>query len=403
MAIVGLLGTVAAGASAGMGSLDEELAYFATPWIGGAWDAGAVALQVPLRFMAAQGALRETDWDERRDFGRLLRIARYGKRGDRSTGHAFELHLGLLTDRTLGHGTLVRRYHNGVDDDHHRTGAAASLFSPEGGAEVWADQVLGPPVVAGRAYAVLSDRLTIGLTFAADSAAPEAADGTIDPQRRFDGPTAFRPLYGVDMEIRLAGGSPQTLGLVLYSDLNRVAESDAGLHAGARIHLPVGRRGSVDTWLEVMRLGQGYDWAYLDAGWLTRRWTQTAYEPKRFESTTGGRLAIEARYADALVVGAQYADALQDGRADLSVWAQLPMKDLQIAAFYLRRHPDQRYEVLHPGCALGAVAARMRLDGAWWMGATLARVWRLKVVEPSYGQLRPVTEASATMEMAWGL
>lgn len=356
------------GAGAGLGVIDDQVVVAGTPWAGLRWspDAGGppleIALQGPLRLDTDAGRLREADWDERADFGRLLRFVRYGQAEDPVSGRA-----GLLTDFTLGEGTIVRRYHNGTDDDHHRVGATVQIQGRPGVVRVFSDRLLDRPLFG--AYAAWRFGPTgglagaeIGLTGAADLGAP-GADGEPDPLQ----------IYGLHGAVDLIRG--ERWDLAPYVDLNRVDAGDPGLHLGTRLTHRVARRWTVSGRAEFQWLGEGYLPSLFDTAWLIRRWSVPG-GIGAVPAALGGRGAVEVEYAEALLVGAEYADADAPGRADLSAWMLLPLDTVEAALFYARRDPPNRLDVFDPTGSLAAVSVRVPLDAYWSLSGYLARAWR---------------------------
>lgn len=70
------------------------------------------------------GVLRSEDWDERSDFGQILRELRIG-----AEDGAFTLRAGALTFETLGAGHLVNRYSNRTNPNYHPAGARLRFFA----------------------------------------------------------------------------------------------------------------------------------------------------------------------------------------------------------------------------------------------------------------------------------
>ncbi|MCB9537316.1 MAG: hypothetical protein H6704_13775 [Myxococcales bacterium] len=369
------------GAGLGGGVVADEPVVRTDLWVGLAVGEFALALQAPLRWTVTDEAhlLRERDWDERADFGRVLRFARYGD----------TLAVGALGDLTLGHGTLVRRYHNGVDDDHHRVGVRLAERFGAVAAEAFADQVLAAPVVGARVSWGFAPDWRLGATFAGDAAAPQTLDGGVDDTGRLTGTTTFLPAYGADVEY-----APHR-DVALYVDVNRVDASDPGLHLGVEATWPTGawRLGGR---LEGMYLGEGYDWAYFDTGYLIDRWLPKAPRVASLDAAWGGRGGVSVGYADALLVGAEYGDA-GAGRAELSAWLRVPTERLHVSAFGRNRYRKARGDLLDPSEALAALAARAHVGGPLWGTLTVARVWRVDEAEG----WAPFTEASLMFEAAW--
>lgn len=89
------------------------------------------------------GFLRGRDWDERSDFGQVLRELRIG-----SDGSFLKLRAGPFDTQTLGYGHLVSRYSNQLNPDYHPAGAQLSLEFPVARAELIASDVVAARVFA---------------------------------------------------------------------------------------------------------------------------------------------------------------------------------------------------------------------------------------------------------------
>lgn len=388
---LGLLAAAwAVGASGGVGRVDDEVVLAAIPWLGLQGEGAAIAIQGPLRFDTERGGLREADWDETADYGRILRFATLESDDD-----AARARIGVLSDRTLGHGTLVRRFHNSVDDDHPRTGAALWFEGDRGGLHGFVDHLLGPPLVAARGHAELADRLDVGLTFVGDGDGPPTSRDTGDERAGEPGDEPLDEvavLFGVDVDMAVWRGR-RGAGVSIYGDANRVGASDPGLHGGVHVDVPIGRRWRLRTRLEAMRLGRGYDWAWVDTSYLVHRRLGRAAATPALQPAAGGRLAVEFAGPSDLEFGASYADADTGRRADLLVWGHVAHREWDVSGVYQRRHPDARWRVLDPGDALAAIAGRVRLTDALWVGLSLGRAWRDRG-----GPRTAVTEGLLTFE-----
>ncbi|PTL82974.1 hypothetical protein [Vitiosangium sp. GDMCC 1.1324] len=90
------------------------------------------------------GRLRREDWDERSDFGQILRWLRIG----RDDGH-YQLRAGDFSTYTLGAGWLVNRYNNRISPDYHPAGANFTAYLGPTRVEVFASDVLATRLFAG--------------------------------------------------------------------------------------------------------------------------------------------------------------------------------------------------------------------------------------------------------------
>ncbi|XXF77468.1 hypothetical protein P2318_31105 [Myxococcaceae bacterium GXIMD 01537] len=98
----------------------------------------------PLQKSLDHGAyLRREDWDERSDFGQVVRRLRIGSEEGR-----FVVRVGPFVDESLGYGHLVGHYTNVINPDYHPAGG--SLAFTAGPAQV---QVLASDVLAARLFA----------------------------------------------------------------------------------------------------------------------------------------------------------------------------------------------------------------------------------------------------------
>ncbi|MEZ4434224.1 MAG: hypothetical protein R3F65_17605 [bacterium] len=396
------------GARAGAGVIEAEPYLVLDPWAG--WQRGdfAIAVHAPLRVRFDDATLRARDWDEGSDFGRLLRFARYGE----------WVRVGLLADLTLGQGTLVRRYHNGVDDDHHRLGAAVEWRGEALRLDAFADQVLAAPVAGLRVGYRFTDRWSAALTAAADFAAPHSLDGTADSTGRLRGDTGLFLATGAEAAFDLVPPEPDHAATA-YLAVNLLDADRIGAHLGFGAAGVFDEDWRVEGRLEGIALGEGYLWSPFDTGWLVDRYRRLVAAADALDPTLGGRAALTVAWGEAVVVGAEYADALTIGRADLSAWLQVPLSDFTLAAYWRQRAGPERLSVFDPEEALAAAAATMTLSPGWYLDVTLARVWRVVPGEPegppadpeapgaAVGARRPVlaptTEFFVTLEAAFGL
>lgn len=384
------------GARAGAGAIEAEPYLVLDPWAGLQYGDFALAIHAPLRVRFDDATLRERDWDEGSDFGRLLRFARYGEL----------VRVGLLADLTLGQGTLVRRYHNGVDDDHHRLGAAVEYQGKTLRLDAFADQVLAAPVAGFRVGYRFADRWTTALTAAGDFAAPHTLDGTADSTGRLRGETGLFTAVGAELVHDFVDPTPE-LAVTAYLATNLLDADRFGAHLG------LGAAGRVDQdWrlegrLEAIALGEGYVWSPFDTGWLVDRYRRLVARQDHLDATLGGRAAFTVVWGEALVFGAEYVDALTAGRADLSAWFQVPLSSFGLAAYWRQRAGPERLSVFDPEEALAAVAANMQLSPGWFVDVTLARVWRVLPADEAPidapPTLAPTTEFFVTLEAAFGL
>ncbi len=377
------------GVGLGVGQIADQGVWSVRPWIGVAGFGLDLSLQAPLRVGLADHRLRARDWDEVADLGRVLRFVRVGQ----------AVTAGRLVDVTLGHGTLVRRYHNGVDDDHARLGLAVALPPDQTGwpvgLDAFVDQVLGAPVAGARAYThFMAEQVEFGGTLALDTHRPRRLSDGADDAGWPHATYGVLPAAGLDLSLR--PWQAEAWALTLVTDLNLV-QTCLGWHGGARGEwtLPDGWHLALGG--ELILAGPGYDWAVFDTGWLVDRW-RWAQAPGRLDAgAVGGRLLFSARFADRLTWGLEYADANAARRLDLSTWLHVPLSVVDLRGLWRQR--GARSGLARPEDALAALSALAPLGPFWRVGGHLARVWRVPLGGDQY---QPFTEAMLVLEAAAG-
>jgi hypothetical protein len=198
------------------------------------------------------GILRREDWDQLQDYLRVLRyvyVGRFDKKGP------FYVRVGELSNLTIGYGTAVHRYFNGLDPNQWRTGLNAAVNLGAFGGEVVIGDV-GNPYFAGFRTTVrplqlaLGDesfwrRLVVGASLFADARAPfELRAAGADGVAVEDGvPVVTREralaLGGVDVGLELLDTS--LLKITPYTAFQKmsVVENGLGWHTGVLWNLRV--------------------------------------------------------------------------------------------------------------------------------------------------------------------
>lgn len=377
------------GVGGGLGAVADRSTWMVRPWFGWRTEDFAISLQAPLRLHFKDSLIRDRDWDEPADFGRVLRLVRYKE----------SVRAGTVSGVTFGHGTIVRRYNNGIDDDHHRVGLYVRL-DPQVtgwpvGAQILVDQFLSAPVLAARSWASLvHGHVEAGATLAADTGAPSSLDGTVDDTGRPQGETQLLTALGFD-----GAWIPflrRSWAIRMQGDLN-IVDANPGVHLGSELSVQLDRDWRFALLVEAMYVEAGYDWAIFDTGWLVDRWRWPTRPDRTSDATWGGRARFSVDLRGALRTGVEIADAGLQNRSDLSAWLTLPTDVFQVRAFWRHRGGDERGDLLDPSEAMMAAAASVPLNDLLWVGAWAARMWRVPEGEARY---RPFTEFMVTLEAA---
>lgn len=376
------------GIDLGAGVVQAEPVLLVRPFFGGDWDGFSMRLQGPLRIDIADLKLRERDWDETADFGRILGFVNFGD----------ILTVGGLQDVTLGNGTIVRRFNPNVDDDHPRTGARLVLDGEKIHLDAFVDHLFSKPVVAGR-FGLLLGPFDLGGTVAMDLAAPERIDGTMDGAGNLNAEIETRSVYGFDFAWTVA--DEPDFRAALTGDFNAIQKGNPGVHAGVRAEFQV----EGDAWLtfliEGMWFGKKYDWAIFDSGYLVDRyflsWAQIAEYPSGF----GGRFGMSLEYAEALSIGLEYANDSELTRSDFTAWAVIPHEYIRGRAFWRRRNGDPDNAALGFDRTLAAASGGINLANLGWLDGTIARVWRTAEDSNGTALYRPFSEVSVSLQLVF--
>jgi hypothetical protein len=207
------------------------------------------------------GQLRQRDWDEARDFAKVLRYLTYGKKEDN-----LYLSLGQVFATTLGHGQSMRRYQANVDVDQTRLGLELDAYGDYGGFEFLVADVTRGSLFGVLAFVkplsflmdgVTAKSLSLGVHYTSDQRAPwalrrnapvgSATLGTVITDA-FGAPQADTRavnVVGVDAEVKLLKTAQSDIKT--YADFSMLNGAGSGvalgvlgrfnLHAGSTVHL----------------------------------------------------------------------------------------------------------------------------------------------------------------------
>lgn len=280
-----------------------------------------IGFQLPLRLRLTKndvspagdyfGVLRREDWDEWQKF---LRVIRYVYIGRADKKGPFYVRIGELSGLTVGHGTIMYRYFNGIDLDRWHTGVNAAVNVGAFGGEAMVGDITDP-YIAGLRFTVrplelamgegwLWDKLVLGTSIIADTRAPlrlrtSRATATSTPTVAFD--DKRHPIVESDKTLAILGVdaglevvSTELLSITPYIDLNKMTQvaNGWGLHLGVlwNFRLPV----LIDTLTldlrtEYRRVSGDYNAPYFNTTYEIERY-QSLGSPAIFVPGAGGAL-----------------------------------------------------------------------------------------------------------------
>lgn len=225
---------------------------------------------------AVAGKLRRRDWDDPRDFVKILRRFQYGRKEEK-----LFFRLGRVGAASIGHGTVMRRYNNNLNVNDTRVGLELDAHLPWVGAEAFVgDVTLKSQVLAGLAFvkplAIFLDHpiprsLSFGVHYAGDLTAPTAllrddsgvvlTDGAENP--RFS--VTKVNFLGADFEIKPVRVGDQ-VDIKLYGDFTQMLTYGNGITIGTlgRFNFGTSPMFGLRARIEYRNLGDRYLPNYFD-------------------------------------------------------------------------------------------------------------------------------------------
>ncbi len=346
------------------------------------------------------GVVRKQEWDEPGEWLRVVRWVELGRPYDN-----VRLRAGELVDQSLGHGTIVRSFHNSLDLDHARWGLAGELNAIQGGFEGLLDDVVDPHLVAARVHVRpwafdirpgAADAVTFGLSVAADLDAPRRlvtdASGRYlaDDEGNFKVATSnATAILGLDTEYPILRGSAWTL--TPYSDINWHAGYGAGWHVGSFAGWSGPARLELDARAEVSLAGSDYLPAYFGALYSVERFAYRSVgdSVQRFpklqwlrgadeEVRLGQSSEIGARWGDSIEARLGYANEFGSPTGVFSARLTVtPGSFGRFGVFFARSGIGDAGELVALDDALIVGEARVQVTSLLYVAAQASRRWQL--------------------------
>ncbi len=218
--------------------------------------------------------IRKEDWNPKSRWVRIIRYARWGQKHDR-----FYIRLGALDAATLGHGSIMYRYGNQVNDADRKVGMELDLDLGRAGFESVISNFGRAEVYGGRAYVrplkttelFIIKNFEVGATLASDLD-PDQQSGTSD------GVTVM----GFDLGLPIINTS--LLYSQLYFDFAKIKGFGSGSAAGISADLKFpGDILTLSSKLEQRFLGAHYIHQYFDRFYEVERYQY--FDPIPFRKT----------------------------------------------------------------------------------------------------------------------
>lgn len=317
-----------------------------------------LTIGLPLRFRPGEG-VRKEDWDERTDYGRLIREVSYT-----SERHGVLVRVAPLLWYSLGTGNLVSMIHSTLDPDHWRTGLDLSLHGKIGGLDAFLDSILDPEILGTRLYVRplslidptgIFGRLEFAATLAGDIAAPYAyvARQGVRPLEPSGLPaTKTKRLAAAGVDIRWPILRFEEAEVTPYFAHSGVAEG-SGLHAGLALDLRPSRKLRLGLQGEFRWLGNGYVAPYFDTLYMVERYDFDGLPKAGLQDEPGRRYGFGTGFSFSLkdVFSAVWAlDLDNDGRfTSVKLWAELfPWRNVGLTFGYAARGMPRFSRIVSP-------------------------------------------------------
>ncbi len=174
------------------------------------------------------------DWDEVRDYVRLVTYARYGHPDDE-----VYLFFGPHENRYIGHGTLLGGYFNEIRLNRPSRGIYTLFQTDWAGGELFTNDVAPPEVVGGRAFLKpwsfvdkesYLNNLDVGVTWLSDIFMPEEITRDVEGKRHID--RVFDSAIGLDAAFRVLAF--RWWQATPYFDWNLLRFAGNGVHFGLK-------------------------------------------------------------------------------------------------------------------------------------------------------------------------
>ncbi|MEI7905249.1 MAG: FecR family protein [Candidatus Firestonebacteria bacterium] len=180
-----------------------------------------------LRLLWNDDGIKQDDWDNwQHSLENMFRYVRYGQRGD-----DLYIKLGVISESTLGHGFIVRRYCNvGIDIYTRKFGSEFDLNFGPFGFESVTNNVAWERFYAGRVFLnIIPGFLQAGVTGAYDAEPAKdkfvSAGGVVTPMPSVSPIT----VYGADIGLSLL--KSDLLSALLYADYGKIKDHGEGIAA----------------------------------------------------------------------------------------------------------------------------------------------------------------------------
>ena len=339
-----------------------------------------------------ESTIREEDWDELGDYFRIIRFVQWGSREQPDPVYA---RAGELVDVSLGHRSVVDRYFNVVDTNHHKLGIQGEWEADYGGLELFVDHVAPAEIIGSRLFVrpftfvegdTLLKKLSTGLTFVTDIHAPLSIEAGADGRTLNVASSGKTLFYGWDIDWALLELDP--FEWVPYFDFMAMDGSGVGLHAG---HF-------VNFYLTNLTINGQFEWRYATAGYQPGYFS-SLYEIEKWsfigaDGTRGPKLlqvrenprrkdrhglyaGLDFTVGNSLSIGGTYEEFEGPNNSNFTFRLLTPyLSVVKLGLFYAKRNYEGIDELLRLRNTLLISQTRVQVFGPLFVSAEYAHTFR---------------------------
>jgi hypothetical protein len=320
-----------------------------------------VGLQLPIRVQLLDSKLRAEDLDDLQDYGRIIRRVKFGTL----------LEIGTLRNASDAQHLVLNHFFNRIDDDQPRTAAILRARLSGFKYTFFADQVFGPPIVAGLMALDAPSKFSMSASVLVDTDA-NARMLTNREHKMFGA-------GGLSLAYRIYRRGALTL--TPYLSLAQTHLNASGTHLGLSTSVNRVWGWQVKAHAEVMAFTQHYIWAPFDLMYLIRKTRNDFETDGAIAPGWGGRLRVSLTNKR-VKIGAQTSGAVNSPQQVHLAWMRFDQKPFSLfGVIYAARHNGQSSPVASTQMS-GALSAQLKLSKSWMVESSIMHVHR--VVDASY-------------------
>ncbi|MBO4710466.1 hypothetical protein J5681_00950 [bacterium] len=228
------------------------------------------------------------DWDDARDWVKILNYFHYGHSGD-----MFYFYFGEQKNRYVGNGSIVGAYYGDLRLYHPQRGVNLEINTDYAGLDFFMDDVTPPNVVGGRVYVKpisflkesYGNNLEVGVSYFADIFAPDRITRKSNNESGREITDSNFQIFGFDASFRVL--AMKYYQLTFYTDMNKIVNAGFGMHFGAKhkLMLPTSTDMQILSRWEVRAMEPDYIPSYFNTFYdIEREYYKGPAEPPKTKS-----------------------------------------------------------------------------------------------------------------------